>query len=71
VRPGGNAPAPAGEVRSAAEVQGQTGTPVPAGVNDSGPQARLGTAGAPAAPAPSVNPTTRPPQGGANPGARP
>jgi hypothetical protein len=71
-RRGGNAPAPAGEVRTPAEVLGQVRGPLPAaGANDSGPQARLGTAGAPAAPAPNVNPTTRPPQGGANPGARP
>jgi len=64
VRPGGNAPAPAGEVRSAAEAQGQINAPVPAGVTDSGPRGRL-TPGAPAAPNPSVNPTTRTPQGGA------
>ena len=69
-RPGGNAPAPAGEVRTAAEAQGQVRAPVPAGVNDSGPQGRLNP-GAPAAPAPNVNPTTRTPQGGAAAGARP
>ncbi len=69
-RPGGNAPAPAGEVRSSAEALGQVGTPVPAPANDSGPQGRLQTTPRPAAPDPSVNPTTRQP-GGANPGARP
>jgi mono/diheme cytochrome c family protein len=69
-RPGGNAPAPAGEVRTPAEALGQVRAPVPAGANDSGPQARLNP-NAPAAPAPDVNPTTRPPRGGANPGARP
>ena len=70
-RPGGNAPAPAGEVRSAAEAQGQVTAPVPAGINDSGPQARLGTSAVPAAPAPNVNPTTRQPQGGGAAGTRP
>ncbi len=76
-RPGGNAPAPAGEVRSAAEAIGAVRAPVPAGVNDSGPQARLGRTGAPAAPPPDQNPTARQPTqptggrapNGPNPGA--
>lgn len=73
VRPGGNAPAAAGEVRNAAEAQGQTAAPVPAGANDSGPQSRL-KPGAPAAPSPSILPSPSAGKGsntGRNPGARP
>jgi mono/diheme cytochrome c family protein len=75
-RPGGNAPAAAGEVRNPAEAQGQTGAPVPAGANDSGPQTRVNP-GAPAAPSPSVLPSPSAGRGsttgpaGRNPGARP
>lgn len=76
-RPRGNAPAAAGEVRNAAEAQGQTAAPVPAGANDSGPQPRLNP-GAPAAPSPSTLPSPRAgtgrtarPSAGGTPGARP
>jgi mono/diheme cytochrome c family protein len=44
------APTPAGETPTAAEAQGQAGTPVPPTVNDSGPQGRLQTPTAPATP---------------------
>ena len=76
-RPGGNAPAAAGEVRTAAEALGQQGAPLPVGPNDSGPQPRL-RPGAPAAPSPSVLPSpsagrgpTNPAPATSSPGARP
>ena len=53
------APGSAGEVRSAAMVLGELGRPVPVGINDSGPTARLNPATAPVRPVPPT-PGARP-----------
>lgn len=60
MRPGTQIPGVAGTVTTPAKVQGQVDLPVPAGPNDSGPQARLNPATAPTAPAPNA---ARPQQG--------
>jgi hypothetical protein len=47
--PAGTTPTPAGETPTPAQTQGQQGAPVPAGVNDSGPQGRGASPTTPAA----------------------